>query len=272
MTRHELLTSVGKTVHGLIAQLTPDPQTSCFKAFERLGGLCRTSKAVTALEEPAYFTAGIQEVIQMLDAHRTGFARTAEQENGSVKKSATELSLLAFAAHSSKVVTKALEDVSKGQIGAALEALHTLYRDVVKAESFEDTTTATIAVTNDPMRVIETEAAGTMTAAQPASTSNAVSNPEAVKAPPPSTEANPSTGSATALPTASAGAPAFVDTAKAAAAEEASVTKALKDTAESISKAAVSQGVDPNQGWARDLNSPAFRGGVDFEAGLPKRG
>ena len=277
MTRHDLLSSVGKTVHGLISQLTPDPEASCAKAFERLGSLYRISKAVTAGEEPSYFTAGIQEVIKLLDAHRTGFARTAEQEGAgalSVAKSATELTMSAFAAHATKVVTKALEDVKADRLGSALEALHTLYRDVVKAESFEDTNTATIAVTNDPMRVIETEAPGTTApsgTSQPnTAPSNYVTNPGDVKAAPPSTEANPATGSVTALPTASAGTPAFVDTAKA----DVDLAKSLTALSETIAKATVSHGVDPNRGWAMDLNSKAFRGDnqVDFEAGLPKRG
>jgi hypothetical protein len=272
MTRHELLTSVGKTVHGLISQITPDPEVSCMKAFEKLGAMVRTSKAVTALEEPAYFTAGIQEIIGILDAHRTGFARTAEQENGAVKKSAKDLTLTAFAAHASQVVTKALADVEAGRIGSALESLHTLYRDIVKAESFEDTNTATIAITNDPMRVIETEAAGSMTADLPGGASNYVLNPGDVKGAPPSTEANPSTGSVTALPVAAAGTPAFVDTAKAADAE---IAKSLEGMVGAVEKSGTTHRVIET-GWAADLNSSAFRGGasgkVDFEAGLPKRG
>lgn len=276
MTRHELLTSVGKTVHGLIAQLTPDPEVSCLKAFEKLGTVVRQSKAVTALEEPAYFTSGIQEIIGILDAHRTGFARTAEQENGSVKKSSTELTMSAFAAHANKIVTKALSDVQAGQLGAALESLHTLYRDVVKAESFEDTTTATIAVSNDPMRVIETEAPGTLSpsgTSQPnTASSNFATNAGDVKAAPPSTEANSATASMTALPTASAGTPAFVDTAKAA---EVEVTKSLTEMTESVEKATTAYKTQ-NAGWVSDMNSPAGRGltssKVDFEAGLPKRG
>lgn len=273
MTRHEVLSSVGATVKSLIAQLTPDPHTSCFKAFEQLGQLVRTSKAVTALEEPSYFTAGIQEVINTLDAHRTGFARTAEQENGVVAKSAKQLSVSAFVTHANQIVTKALQDVQENRLGAALASLHSLFSDISKAESFEDVSTGTIAVTNDPMRVIETETAGSMTAAQTVSTSNAISNPGDVAAAAPSTVANSATGSVTSLPVAtSVGESNYV----AKAAEDTEITKSLSGMAATIEKASLSHRAQET-GWVRDLNSPEFLSGarmssVDFEAGLPTRG
>ena len=273
MTRHEVLSSVGKTVHSLIASLTPDPHTSCFKAFEQLGHLVRTSKAVTALEEPSYFTTGIQEIINMLDAHRTGFARTAEQENGAVAKSSKQLSVSAFVTHANQIVTKALQDVQENRLGVALASLHSLFSDITKAESFEDVSTGTIAVTNDPMRVIETEAAGSMTAAQTVSTSNAVSNPGDVSAAAPSGAPNPATGAVTALPVAtSVGESNYV----AKAAEDTEIAKSLSGMAATIEKASLSHRAQET-GWVRDLNSAEFLGGsrrssVDFEAGLLTRG
>ena len=274
MTRHEVLSSVGAAVHGLIASLTPDPETVCFKAFEQLGSLCRISKSISAMEIPSYFTRGIQGVILELDAFRTGFARTAEQEGAgslAVAKSAKDLTVAAFVAHASQVITKALKDAESNQLGSALAALHFLYGDIAKAESFEDTNTSTIAVTNDPMAIVETVAGGSMTAAQTVSTSNAVSNPGDVNAAVPSTESNPATGSVTALPVAtSVGESNYV----AKAAEDVEIKKSLSALSAHIEKASLTSRIE-SSGWARDLNSSEFRTGrspaVDFEVGLPKR-
>jgi hypothetical protein len=109
MTRHEVLSSVGATVHGLMRN-SARIQTVCFKAFDQLGHLCGSAR-VTSLEVPGYFTKGIQDVIRELDSLRTGFARTAEEE--SVAKSAKELTVEAFVTHASQIVTKALEDGSR---------------------------------------------------------------------------------------------------------------------------------------------------------------
>jgi hypothetical protein len=271
-TRHQVLESTERFVDGLIKQLTPDPEVTCTKAFEELGMLVKKSRVLTAddISHDAYFAEGIQAVIQRLDAVRNGFARTFEQENGVAKAAGIQpitkdMSVAEFAAFAEGTIRKAVKCAEAGHVGRALDALRMLKADIRKAASFEDTVASAITVTveNDPMRIIETEASGTLapsgTSAPSSAASNYVVNPTGVSAPPPATGANPATGSAeTQTSNTPAGASNFL--AKGEANSEEDVTKSLASIAETVSKA------DPDAlfadvGWCSDLSSPEFLNG-----------
>lgn len=292
-SRHNTLSTVEACVVGLIKQLTPDPEIACSKAFEKLGPLVRMAKSLTADDLPNYFQAGIQEVIQHLDAFRTGFARTYEQENGNSLEKAScfkpvvsTMTIAEFVKYADSTIRKAVKCVEGGAVSEALKALHTLVSDIRKAESFADTVSESISVTvdNDPMRIVETEAPGTMspsgTSSPSTAASNYATNPGDIGGAAPSTAPNPATGSMTAINTAvPAGDSNFVAKgaeAQAAPAATPSPEAVAKAAAESISKSldSIRKSVGDfspdtrveQSGWALDLNSPEFlRGQVPKE-------
>ena len=271
MNRHEVLSQVGKTVRGLITQLTPDPEVACFKAFEKMGHLYKISKSIDAGEIPSYFTKGIQDVINSLDAFRTGFARTAEEEgSGFLDGSATvtksgkkELTIEEFVAHAQSVVKSALAANEAGKLGDSLAILHKFYDDIFAAASFADDVASKITVTvqNDPMRVVETEVAGTMnpagTSRPDIAASDYVTNPGDVNAAPPLAVKNPSTGSVEALVSATP----LGDSNYIAAKADVSISKSLSDLSSLVEKAGPSSRFQ-DAGWASDLNSPEFLEGT----------
>jgi hypothetical protein len=264
-----VLQKIEGCVVGLIKQLTPDPEEQCVAAFEKLGQLVRMSKSMTTADDVTpYFTAGIQEVISRLDAFRTGFARTFDQENADglakascFKLKTSDLAPSEFVQYAGSVIQRALKCAEAGVVGKALEALHTLVSDIRKAESFEDSVADKITVTvdNDPMRIVETEASGTTapsgTSAPQDAASNYVTNPADVGAAAPSTAPNPSTESAESLrPATPAGDSNFV------AKAEVDVVKALDSIVGAVSKFDGTKSM-VDAGWALDLNSAEFRHG-----------
>jgi hypothetical protein len=265
-SRHSVLETVGACVIGLIKQLTPDPEEQCVAAFEKLGPLVRMAKTMTADDVTPHFTAGIQEVIAHLDAFRTGFARTAEQEDGDTlvkascfKPRTSDMTVPEFLQHADSTLRKAVKCAEGGEVGKALSALHTLVRDIHKAESFEDTVAEKITVTvdNDPMRIVETEAPGTLaptgTSAPQSAASNYVTNPGDVSTAAPSTAPNAATASVEAVRTAEpVGDSNFI-----AKAAEAVIAKSLDAIRSTVSKASGDARVSA-VGWVSDLNSVEF--------------
>lgn len=281
-TRHQVLDTTERLVDGLIKQFTPDPEVACLKAFEQLGGLVKKSRSMTAddVSYDAYFADGIQAVINRLDAVRNGFARTFEQENSvskavSIQSITKEMGLGEFTAFAAGVVRKAVKCAELGYVGKALDALRMLKADIHKAASFEDTVASTITVTieNDPMRIVETEAAGTLvpsgTSAPSSAASNYVINPSGVSAAPPATAPNSATGSVEAQSSSTpAGSSNFVakesDAAELAKAADAEISKSLDGVKEAASKASP-DALYADVGWCQDLNSDEFLNGSKRE-------
>jgi|WetSurMetagenome_2_1015567.scaffolds.fasta_scaffold67518_2 hypothetical protein len=267
-SRHETLSVVSKCVASLIQQLTPDPEAVCFRALRDLGALASVAKTFSAVDVPSHFRAGIQEVILQLDAFRTGFARTADQEGGAdllkascFKPQMKDVSLEDFVKHADGIIRKAIACATNGAAGSALVALHTLAADIAKAESFADGASETITVTveNDPMKIVETEASGTLmpagTSSATTADSNYVTNPGDVTATAPSTAPNPATASAAVV---SSNTPAG-DSNFVAKGDDA-VAKGVAAICETVAKCeplAKAQEV----GWALDLNTPEFMRG-----------
>lgn len=291
ISRHEVLTKTGKLVDSMISMFSRDvdPEESCTKAFEELGRLVKESRTLVAGDEvPSMFADGIQSVINRLDAFRTGFARTYEQENGSVAKNdvwaewkapvalkplTKTMTPAEFVAHVQKTVDVAQKCAEYGFVGKALEALRLLKADIVKAASFEDTTSITVTVENDPMKIIWTEAAGTTapagTSRPDTAASNYVTNPGDVSAGPPETGKNPGTAS---LAEAKSNTPAG-DSNFAAAGGGNGISKAEGEDVAKAADEALAKSLDalgatveksnPERrlsatGWAQDLSSPEF--------------
>jgi hypothetical protein len=293
VSRHEVLQKTGKYVDTVISQLSRDfdPQECCTKAFEDLGRLVKESRTMVAGDDvPSMFADGIQAVISRLDAFRTGFARTYEQENGGVTKGdawaewktpaalkpiSKALSPSEFVSFAKDTIAAAQKCADLGYAGRALEALRLLKADIRKAESFEDTVANSISVTvtTDPMQIVWTEAAGTTSPAGTSrpdeAASNYVTNPTAVTAPPPETGKNPGTAS---LAEAKSNTPAadsnFVAVGGgdgvAKAADEA-ITKNLEAMGEVIEKSNPDYRCSKS-GWTSDLSSPDFLRGKRRES------
>lgn len=294
ISRHEVLTKTGKTIDSMLSMFSRDvdPEETCTKAFEELGRLVKESRTLVAGDEvPSIFADGIQSVINRLDAFRTGFARTYEQENGSVteadawagwkapveplKPIRKEMTLVEFVSHVQKTIAAAQKCVEYGFVGKALEALRLLKADILEAESFEDTTASTISVTveNDPMKIIWTEMAGTTapagTSRPDTAASNYATNPDGVTAGPPNGSNNGGTAS---LAGATSNTPAGTSNFQAAgggngvskadgedgtkAADEA-LAKNLDELRVSVEKSNPERHYSAT-GWAQDLSSPEF--------------
>lgn len=75
MNRTELLKRARDIVAGLIAHRTPDVKSTCERAFKRLGEVCEMAKAMQPGEAvSAPFAMGVSQVIDYLDAFRSGYA------------------------------------------------------------------------------------------------------------------------------------------------------------------------------------------------------
>lgn len=249
MKRHEVLKSVEGVVAGLIQQFTPDPEVPCRKASLELSQLAQVAKSIGPGGVPVDFAAGIQSVIQQLDAFRSGYASNAPGEQVTTKA----MSLSEFLDLAKGVVEKAVAAHREDRLAEALSELHRLKADIIKAESYEDATVINVTVRNDPAALVPTSADGSRDAAGTSAPSTAptnfAANPGAITAPAPSTAPNPSTDSAQNAPV------------SAPAGDTNYVAKMSAITAV-VAKADTAPRRITEVGWANDLATPEFMDGA----------
>lgn len=249
MNKHDMLKKTRGIVETLIKDRTPrDVFEECRVAYVALGKAVAAAKSLAPGEAvPVQFAGSIQEVIDMLDSFRSGYA----SNDPSQKVTEKSMSLAAFAAYVEKSVLAALGETSTAKvlkklylIKAQLDAIDTKRTTTAKAESFEDDNTVSVPMYEDPGQIQTTSATSSVESAQAAAPAG--SNYEAA-----------TSGGAPVAAASNAAPGSVVDEAN----KNSGPADVLKNLETVISKKVVEEEAEP---WPMDMGARPSRTAVSF--------